>query len=158
MPTHDDLPTTHAQATPPGQPVPPPRCPTCGSDGSACVDCNPLPSIPREIVYDRAAKDYCATVDGNLIGFYPSYIAAETACDEYVYDLLAHGDFRTAAELDGGCDPDEIAADYAEHELTFSDLITLAINGPDEGPPVDNGPDDNWGGFRQPRSRVTWGR
>ncbi len=47
--------------------------------------------MERTIRYDRATRDFRAEVDGILIGFYGSYLAAELACDAYVYDTLTKG-------------------------------------------------------------------
>lgn len=47
-----------------------------------------ITALPREIVYEREAREYRATLDGNLIGYYPSYLKAEEALDNAAYDLL----------------------------------------------------------------------
>lgn len=42
----------------------------------------------KEIVYDRITRDYLATLDGEVVGYYSSYHAAEVALDALVYELL----------------------------------------------------------------------
>jgi hypothetical protein len=49
-----------------------------------------LTTAIREIEYDRASHDFRATVEGNIIGNYGSFLQAEEACDEYVYEMLMH--------------------------------------------------------------------
>lgn len=58
----------------------------------------------KEIVYDKFTRDFRATLDGNLIGFYGSYLEAENALDAAALDLLMDGMTATATALDGGCD------------------------------------------------------
>lgn len=50
-----------------------------------------IASTTREIAYDRASRDFAAFLDGNLIGYYPSYLKAEEALDDHVYELLDRG-------------------------------------------------------------------
>ena len=85
--------------------------------------------LRKSISYDRITKDYAMHFEGVFIGCAPTYSQAEAILNQYVYDLLAHGGCETATALDGG---------QAE---------------PDPTPPVDDGPDDTWGGFRQPVRR-----
>jgi len=61
-------------------------------------------TFEKSIAYDRASKDYKATLDGNLIGYFGSYHAAEEALDDVAYDMLIHGDCATATELDAGAE------------------------------------------------------
>jgi hypothetical protein len=42
----------------------------------------------KEIVYDRITKDFAAYLNGDLIGFYATYKAAEEALDRVVYKAL----------------------------------------------------------------------
>jgi hypothetical protein len=42
----------------------------------------------KTISYDRQTKDFRAMVDDVLIGFFGSYLEAERACDDYVYETL----------------------------------------------------------------------
>lgn len=44
--------------------------------------------MKKTIKYDRLTKDFAAYVDGILIGYYPSYLAAENACNAYAYETL----------------------------------------------------------------------
>ena len=94
------------------------------------------PTFTKYIGYDRLTKDYAAYLDGEVIGFYATYHEAEVALDAHVADLQAAGLDRTATELDGGAPAWEAVAP-----------IDPAAVEPSE-PPVDDGPDDNWGGFR----------
>lgn len=55
------------------------------------VPITPTTAIPRSIKYDRATRDYLATVDQNPIGYFPSYLKAEEACDDHIADLLERG-------------------------------------------------------------------
>lgn len=55
---------------------------------------------PKRISYDRETRDYAAMYDGELIGFYPSYHAAEVALDAYALELAIEGLSYTATELD----------------------------------------------------------
>ena len=45
-------------------------------------------TFEKSIRYDRETRDYRAELDGQLIGFYPSYHAAEVALDQVAYDRL----------------------------------------------------------------------
>lgn len=49
----------------------------------------PPATTTREIAYDRNAREYKATLNGELIGYYPSYLKAEEALDDVAYDLLS---------------------------------------------------------------------
>ncbi len=44
--------------------------------------------VEREIVYCRGEREYAAYLNGDLKGYYRTYLAAEEALDELVYDLL----------------------------------------------------------------------
>lgn len=61
-------------------------------------------TFQKEIRYDRETRDFCATLDGNCIGYFASRHEAEVALDQVAYDLLVAGQTRTATELDGGSD------------------------------------------------------
>jgi hypothetical protein len=58
-------------------------------------------TFEKSITYTHG--DYRAEYEGNTIGFYKDHLAAETALDAYVYELLTSGITRSATELDGGC-------------------------------------------------------
>lgn len=62
------------------------------------------PTYRKEIVYDRETRDYEASYDGQLIGYYDNHLAAEVALDDYALHLIESGLDRTATELDGGAD------------------------------------------------------
>ena len=66
-------------------------------------------TFQKEIRYDRETRDFCATLDGNCIGYFASRHEAEVALDQVAYDLLMAGQTRTAIELDGGSDADAVA-------------------------------------------------
>jgi hypothetical protein len=53
-------------------------------------------TFEKTIRYDRETRDYRAELDGQLIGFYPNYHAAEVALDQVAYDLLADEQVITA--------------------------------------------------------------
>lgn len=42
----------------------------------------------KRIEYDRATRDYAAYLDGEFIGYFGSYHAAEVALDKLVYEAL----------------------------------------------------------------------
>ena len=65
----------------------------------------------KSIAYDRASRDFRAELNGQLIGWFASYHAAEIALDQVAYDLLiADGLSLPASQLDdddleqGPCD------------------------------------------------------
>lgn len=68
-------------------------------------------TFAKSIRYDRESRDYRAELDGVLIGYYPSYYAAEMALDDAAYERLIAGDCATAQELDGGADVNWNSAD-----------------------------------------------
>jgi len=59
-------------------------------------------TFEKTIAYDRNSRVFRATLNGELIGYYPMYSAAEAALDQVAYDLLMDAQCATAAELDGG--------------------------------------------------------
>lgn len=52
--------------------------------------------IPRSIEYVPSTRDFDATLDGNFIGAFSTYSAAEAALDRVAYDLLMDGVTLTA--------------------------------------------------------------
>lgn len=48
----------------------------------------------KEIVYDRATRDYAMYLDGELVGFARTYHDAEITLDELVYVLLGGNFFE----------------------------------------------------------------
>ena len=61
----------------------------------------------------REHGEYRATLDGQLVGYYRTHQAAQTALDTLVYDLLADGMHQTAQALDAGSDADACAVEVA---------------------------------------------
>lgn len=45
----------------------------------------------RSIQYDRETKDFRAELNGEVVGYFKSYIEAEEALDALVYEQLTHG-------------------------------------------------------------------
>src|SRR5262245_9399340 len=45
----------------------------------------------KTISYDRDTRDFLATFDGNPIGFFPNYSAAEDALNDYALHLCEEG-------------------------------------------------------------------
>jgi hypothetical protein len=93
-------------------------------------------TFEKQIRYDHG--DFRAELDGQLIGFYPSYHAAEEALDQVVYERLIHGDCATAEELDGG----------QPNALLISSLtqaaIALGLDTSADDEPADDGKAVNW--------------
>jgi len=44
--------------------------------------------MDKRIEYSRETHDFAAYLDGELIGFFPSYHAAEVALNELAYETL----------------------------------------------------------------------
>lgn len=42
----------------------------------------------KDIAYDRNSRDFRATLNGELIGYFSTYSAAEAALDQVAYDIL----------------------------------------------------------------------
>ena len=57
-------------------------------------------SFTKEIAYNRETRDFRATLDDNLIGYFATYHDAENALDQIAYDLLADGAALSAAQLE----------------------------------------------------------
>ena len=72
-----------------------------------------IPTIEREIKYSRQDRDYACYVNGQYIGSRANYSDGEALCNQVAYDLLMDGQCATATELDGGSEPDAMAADHA---------------------------------------------
>jgi hypothetical protein len=51
----------------------------------------------REIIYNSKTRDYAMYLDGELIGFARTYLEAETALDQLVFELLSQEPQRKAA-------------------------------------------------------------
>jgi hypothetical protein len=169
----------------------------------------------KSIRYDRITRDFRAELDGQLIGFYSSYHAAEETLDDAAYARLTHSDDAagdsdqdahtgddgnavfgpacTTCDDDGDC-PDcaPVLTDLASaqrlaqarantikaptyvveqnnHYLIHDDADLDCYDAGAEpsivgtyqpvasDPPVDDGPDDNWGGFRSPLAQTLQG-
>lgn len=65
----------------------------------------------KQITRDHG--EYRATLDGQLVGYYRTHQAAQTALDTLVYDLLESGACHTAAQLDAGSDADACVVEVA---------------------------------------------
>jgi hypothetical protein len=93
-------------------------------------------TFEKQIRYDHG--DFRAELDGQLIGYYPSYLRAEEALDDVAYERLIHGDCATAEELDGG----------QPNALLISSLtqaaIALGLDTSADDEPADDGEAVNW--------------
>lgn len=49
------------------------------------------PAFEKSIRYDRETRDFRATLDDNLIGYFATYHDAEVALDQVAYDQLMDG-------------------------------------------------------------------
>lgn len=94
----------------------------------------------REIKYDHLTRDYAMYLDGNLVGFAPTYHDAEIMLNDHVAKLLASGITETATALDGG-DPE--AVNWSIHDV------------PDE-PPPDDAPGEDVDGVPQALAFTGW--
>lgn len=45
----------------------------------------------KAIIYDRETRDFAAYFDGELIGFFASYLAAECALNDHALSLIQDG-------------------------------------------------------------------
>lgn len=82
--------------------------------------------ISREIKYSRATRDYDCYVNGQYVGSARNYSEGEALCDEIVYNMIADEACLTAAQLDGGSDPDACAVDVAALVIRGSEPEQLA--------------------------------
>lgn len=51
----------------------------------------------KMIVYDRKTRDFAMYLDGELVGYAPTYLQAESTLNQLVYELLARPSFQKAA-------------------------------------------------------------
>ena len=51
----------------------------------------------KMIVYDRKTKDFALYLNGELVGYAPTYLEAESILNKLVYELLARPSFQEAA-------------------------------------------------------------
>lgn len=51
----------------------------------------------KEIVYDRETRDYAMYLDGEIVGFAKTYVEAEAALDQIVFELLNGQYFQEAS-------------------------------------------------------------
>lgn len=56
----------------------------------------------KEIQYDRETRDYAMYLDGLLVGFARTHHEAEVTLNQTVFEMMNHGNFAPATELDGG--------------------------------------------------------
>lgn len=49
-----------------------------------------IQTFAREIRYSRLDHDFTATLNGQYVGSYPSYLEAEIALDKLVFGQLTH--------------------------------------------------------------------
>lgn len=82
----------------------------------------------KEIRYDRLTHDFCASYEGNCIGYFATYLEAETALDSYVSDLMAQTAWETA---------DAFADRAAQSSSDGSVLIDPPVDPAPEPPPWD---------------------
>lgn len=83
------------------------------------------PTFERTIGFDRVTKDYAAYCDGQVIGFFPSYLEAENALNEHIANLIRDTAIVTA----------DIEAERAEIAPVFVSSLydaALAIQACDE--------------------------
>jgi len=80
-------------------------------------------AFEKTIAYDRESRDFRATLNGELIGYFPTHAAAEAALDQVAYDILMDCQCAAAAELDGGSDVDVMAEEVAAQVTYRHNLI-----------------------------------
>lgn len=78
---------------------------------------------PKQITYDRESHDYRASYEGNVIGWYNSYLEAEQALDAFASDLLHQTAIDTA----------DMAADRAA-ELSTEAPLLITLQTPPAAP------------------------
>jgi hypothetical protein len=89
-------------------------------------------STTKEIKYDRVTKDYACYLDGQLIGYAPTYSAGESLCNDTYYEQLAHATSAAPVEEPAAvvvAEPDVMTADVALHilgEINQAEAIRLA--------------------------------
>ncbi len=47
-----------------------------------------IPPTGKHIAYDRVTKDFAMYLNGNLVGYAPTYLDAECKLNELVYEML----------------------------------------------------------------------
>lgn len=57
--------------------------------------------LTKTITYDRVTRDYRMDLDGQFIGYAPTYSQAETILNQTAHEWLTHGYTATATDLDG---------------------------------------------------------
>ncbi len=75
----------------------------------------------REIVWDREMRDYAMYLNQELVGFGRTYHECEVTLDQLVCELMTHN--YTVSALDGGSDPDAMAAENAAGEPEPTDPL-----------------------------------
>lgn len=116
----------------------------------------------RSITYDRLTKDFKMELNGEFVGYAPNFHSAEVELNRVAYEMLTHGDFATATDLDGGAvecsEPDNHcavhnpcpshAADAARY-LANSGIVVVQI-ATDPPPPEPNPLGDEEGDKEDP--------
>jgi hypothetical protein len=51
----------------------------------------------KMIVYDRKSRDFAMYLNGELVGYAPTYLQAEASLNQLVYELLSNKSFPQAA-------------------------------------------------------------
>lgn len=64
----------------------------------------------------RPRTEYRAELDGQFVGYYKNHHYADVALDQLIYELIQSGACASAAQLDGGSDVEDVAADMAEQQ------------------------------------------
>lgn len=91
-------------------------------------------TIEKTIRY--AHGDYEMTLDERCVGFRSTYSQAEHALSDMVYEMLIHGDFATAEELDGGI-PDSACAGFGCVDGCGDCITSMVVVQIAADPPID---------------------
>jgi hypothetical protein len=77
----------------------------------------------KDVRYDAETRDFCATVNGEIVGWAPTKIQAQVIANEYVFNLLSR-DNVTAGELD--ITPEEAEDLLAAQQAVAADVAKAA--------------------------------
>lgn len=83
----------------------------------------------KHIQYNRLDRDYSASYDGEFIGAYATYHAAELALDDHALYLAEQGLDRTATELDGGWSDDPFDDGPSQEEQAAATAAWIPCEG-----------------------------
>lgn len=88
----------------------------------------PLPTqtASKHIQYSRNTRDFEATLDGRLVGNYPTYREAEVALDALVFELLSKQPV-TLARVAAPAEAQEVLLPFAIDEAELADAEAAAI-------------------------------